>query len=643
MTGIQQQEAGSQGAARARRRWKPFVVRGLMAAGLFLVFFVAGITFIGIPPLLSGPLLASVNRGDWFFEVSRLTLDPGGGIVAHGARIYRKGVAGPPVSEARRIHVRFSLLGLARSGRSRVREVVVEHGLVRSWSKLPLSLSAKRKAGGGKAKAADPDPLQGLDLILHLRDVAVLDVPVQEARMRLTGNHGDFRISNAHISFGDETVLGDLEGECTRHEDGRWTGRIASRVDPRLLMPVLGEIGVDLSDVLDRFSFHADPPSIDLVFDLPAEEGPVEVKGRFQSSEFAYLGAAIGFANITWQCQWGGEQKQLVLNPLVLVSRGRTLSGRVTVDLARQWLDGEIASMLDLNTIVRIAGVPRDRVPESWRFGEALKLHAKGRFAYGDPADSDLEATAEGRDLKIDRFPFDELSLRLTVKGLRHELADVRGRFAGGSMNGWASIGPEPGYSAGRHYQLRCEILNAELGRLLEMAGSRHDGAMEGRVYGTVDLEWAAGEGVPPGRMKGSGGVSIAGGRLFSLPLFGGLTRALASRFDGIDTLVAQREARATYTISEGRISSKDVRIEGDFFSVEGDGECTLDGKLDFSVKVRPATERRGIGAMVRALTAPLSKLLEFRLEGTLSNPQWKSTALSISSWFENGSRREKK
>lgn len=643
MTDIQQQGAGSQGGAKARRRWKPFVARGLIAGGLFLAFFVAGITFIGIPSFLAGPLLASVNRGDWFCEASRLTLDPGGGIVAHGARIYRKGVAGPPVFEARRIHVRVNLLVLARSGQSRVREVVVEHGLMRSWRQLSLSLPANGREAAGKAKAADSAPLQGLDVVVHLRDVAVIDVPVQDARMRLTSDNGDFRISNVRVLLGDESVRGDLEGECMRREDGRWTGRIVSRVDPHILTPVLGEIGVDLSAVMERFSFHADPPSLDLAFDVPAGEGPVEVKGRFQSSEFAYLGAAIGFANITWQCEWGEAQRRLVLNPLVLVSRGRTLSGWVTIDLARQWLDGEIASMLDLNTIARIAGVPRDKVPESWRFGDVLKMHAKGRFAYGDPAGTDLEVTADGRDLRIDRFQFNELSLRWAVKGLRHELTDVRGRFAGGSINGWASIAPEPGYPGGRHYQMRCEVLNAELGRLLEMTGSRYEGTMEGRVYGTVELEWAAGGGVPPGKMTGSGGVSIAGGRLFSLPLFGGLTKLLASRFEGIDTLVVQREARATYTISEGRFRSKDMRIEGDFFSVEGEGECTLDGKLNFSVKVRPATERRGIGSMVRALTAPISKLLEFRLEGTLSNPQWKSTALSISSWFDNGSGKEKK
>ncbi len=620
-----------------------FAARILIAAGLLLSLFVAGITFIGIPPLLSAPLLASVNRGAWFCEVNRLTLDPRGGIVAHAVRVFRKGVAGPAVFEGERVHIRVELLALIRSGRVRVREVGVERGWVRSWRWFSDS-SAAAFSGGGRGPDTKAEEAAGkLDFLLHLRNVAVLDVPIRDARVRVIRDEAALRLLNLRVLPGDESARGNVEGECVRHPDGRWTGRVSSRVDPHLVLPLLREAGLDLSGVVDRFSFHADAPSLEVNFDLPPDaREPVDVKGRFQASEFAYLGAGIGFANITWQCQWGEAQRRLVLNPLVLVSRGKSLSGSVNVDFLRRTVDGEVLSMLEWPVITRVAEVPRGTVPETWKFGDGLKVHAKGRFAYGNPASSDLEVTVEGRNVGLERFRFDEMSLRWLMKGGRHEFGDIRGRVAGGSMNGWAVVGPDPQYPSGSHYRVRCEILNVELAPFLEMAGARSQAPMEGRLYGTLDLEGTAGKDVPKGLISGSGGISITGGRLFSLPLFGGLTRTLAARFEGVDALVAQRAASATYSIGGGRIKTRDARIEGDFFSVEGEGDCTLDGKLNFSVKVRPATERKGVGPIVRALTSPLSKLLEFRLEGTLTDPQWKSASLSLSSWFENGVRKEK-
>jgi hypothetical protein len=105
--------------------------------------------------------------------------------------------------------------------------------------------------------------------------------------------------------------------------------------------------------------------------------------------------------------------------------------------------------------------------------------------------------------------------------------------------------------------------------------------------------------------------------------------------------LVSQREARASFDIKQGRVRTKDARIDGDVFAIGAEGECGLDGRLSFVVQVKPVTERKVIGPTLRMLTYPISKLMELKLDGTIGKPQWKSTTLSWSEWFGGDSKKE--
>ncbi len=635
-------EGGPPGDAAVRRRAGRGVLRYTLAASvLALVLFLAGITLIGFPPFLADRLLAAANRGPWFFEVSRLTLDPRGGIAAHEPRMYRKGVAGPACFEAKRVYVRFAPQELVRRGRFRVREVVVDQGLVRPWRRVS-SAPAGKPAGPGTAEA--PAAAPDMDIVVRLEDARIAGVPVRKARGRVIRQNGGYRVADVEVRVGDDLHAGTLQGDVARDAGGRISGRLTARMDPHLVLPLLEEAGLEASAVVERFSFHGEPPLVEATFEMPAgEEGAVTFRGRFQAAEFAYLGAGIGFANISWQYEGGGERRRLALNPLVLVVRGQSVTGWVDLDLAREWVTGEVVSMAELPMVARMVGAPRGWIPEGWTFGGPVRLYAKGKFGYGDgAAATDMEVAVEGKNARMGRFQAEELSLKWVMKGPSHELADVRARTAGGSVTGWAAFTPDAAAPSGFRYRLCGEILNAELPRVLGMLQAGPERPLEGRLYGSVELEGPMEKGKAQGGVTGRGRVSITGGRLFTLPLFGGLSEALASRFPGMDMLLTQRDARATFEIVDGGIRTGDARIEGDLFSVEGEGRYGLDGTLRFTVKVRPATERKGIAPAVRALTLPLSKLLEFKLEGTLSKPVWKSAALSWPAWMNNDSKKAK-
>jgi hypothetical protein len=113
-------------------------------------------------------------------------------------------------------------------------------------------------------------------------------------------------------------------------------------------------------------------------------------------------------------------------------------------------------------------------------------------------------------------------------------------------------------------------------------------------------------------------------GVVFRLPLFGGMTDALTKAVPGLDFALKQTDVHTPFEIRNGRISSQDVQIEGDVLSLTAKGDYRMeDGALAFDVQVRPMKDKTLLGQAMRALAYPISRLFEFRLEGTLDRPRW--------------------
>ena len=91
----------------------------------------------------------------------------------------------------------------------------------------------------------------------------------------------------------------------------------------------------------------------------------------------------------------------------------------------------------------------------------------------------------------------------------------------------------------------------------------------------------------------------------------------------------AQTEAGGDFAIRNSRIYSRDIRLEGTVFSVKANGSFGFDNTLDYVAEVQLL--RGGMVAkLVRLATLPVTRLLEFRLGGTLSEPTWKPENLTL-------------
>ena len=110
------------------------------------------------------------------------------------------------------------------------------------------------------------------------------------------------------------------------------------------------------------------------------------------------------------------------------------------------------------------------------------------------------------------------------------------------------------------------------------------------------------------------------------MKIFLGLTDLIAKQVPGFDKIVTQSEMSCDFTIGGGKISSRNILIEGSFFSISAKGSYDfINDALDFTVRVTLLKNESILGKfLIRPILWPFSKLLlEFKVEGGLDAPKW--------------------
>jgi hypothetical protein len=170
------------------------------------------------------------------------------------------------------------------------------------------------------------------------------------------------------------------------------------------------------------------------------------------------------------------------------------------------------------------------------------------------------------------------------------------------------------------HYRAAGSMKRVDFPSLLRAVTDRNEQPLEGRVAARVDLAGFIGDG--QGRTAtGAGSLKVEKGRLLEIPLFGGFSRHIARIVPGVG-FTSQSDFFADFRIANGRVSTDEADLQGDILTMRGRGSYGFDRSLDFVVEAKLL--REGIVAdVVRLLTLPVTKLLEYDLTGSITAPQW--------------------
>ena len=584
---------------------------------LAVVLLVSGVLYgntVGIPDPLLRRVLDRLNRGGFAFDVGSARLVGVRNVRLRHASIYRKQLLGDPMLEADTVRIRISPLA-SLQGRSGIVAVEVHDAI---W---------RPKQGRAKARRKQGRIRRLLQFKAEVTNCRLYDITLERTTFELEGAGQDFRVRNLESSIGGNGHTGRLGGQLDYDMAARvLSGRLVTNLDPNALTTFFTEHDMTFCHKLvTRFVFPSEPPRGEFRFDRRmGVKGDIRVDGDFRMRDCTYRGVELLRADGAVRVENRDATKVATVDDLLIVRREGMARVGFTVTPDDKRIAFEAETSLRPLAMARMVGVLTNLLTQTITFDGSSTVTADGVVDYGGAhTQTDLKGTVQADHVGLERFGCDSGSCDVRMVGDRVTLTNVEASVYGGTASGSIVLTAPPRGERQVHFQADMHLRDADFERFMKSAStSESKREYAGRLSGRLALEGTTGEHCRKA-LNGNGSVEIRDGRVFLLPLFGGLSRLMTRIIPGLDFVLRQSDAGMEFRIGSGRIETDKLVVEGDILSLKGEGAYVLGGDLDFDAQVKLMKEHSLVSKLVRVLTYPISKLFEFRLRGTLDDPSW--------------------
>lgn len=434
------------------------------------------------------------------------------------------------------------------------------------------------------------------------------------------------RMTNIHARIGLDQQQGEVTGDISLDLDTlTYRGSVHASFDPNALVSV-----VDYSDtvsmIIRSLSFPETTPRVQGEFAGKIEKGAHQFSfaGDLSSRDFHYYGSFIE----QFDCQVWITNRTIRMDPLRAARREGRLEGSYFQDFGNRMVDIDVVSTIDPKALGRLGDTAIEPILRPFRFDGPVRVTAKGRVDYGDGQETDYRARAEAEAVSWRWLTADSCSFDWIAEGDEVHMTNIVINLYSGLVGGHVELS---GVGTGEvWYEVEGRARDVSFSELLSNVRQVEEDARSGDLSGYLLIR---GKGDDDWRetIAGEGRIRIRDGHIFRIPLLGGLSQLLQRIYPGLGYFT-QSDVRADFVIGDQRIETDDIRVEGHFISLKGWGHYHLDDKLDFRVQVQPLRRGRIVDA-VRIVTTPVSKLLQLRLQGTLSEPDWR-VEYAPTEWF---------
>ena len=434
----------------------------------------------------------------------------------------------------------------------------------------------------------------------------------EEASMDVVLSENDLVISNMVALVGSGSGQGRAEAGIRMDlTDGSYEMELRTACDPRALIPVARS----MEGVLRAIDFVDRPPALDLeVSGTPGKRGSGKVRGTVEGTNLIYNSTLVDRAFMTVH----HEKNVSYLRDIRFERPEGDVIGSVDVDLDRGRVRVDLNSTLDVDALARIAGPGAERVARSLTFHGDNLLTMQGEFDLTTNRQHRVKGTLWVEDGGVGWIVFDDCRFRWMVLGDVFSITDVQGRIFGGPFRGHAQI---TGLVA-RDLRLfvGMTIDGADLSRLHVPNRSAQELPLDGRLKARFDLQAALSR--FDETLAVNGDLEIKDARLFRVPLLGGLSKHLSRLVPGFG-YATQTELTTKFDLRDRRVQLRDAELLGNVLSISGKGSWTFDNRIAARVGVKLLGDSNLVVEAVRLITRPVTYLLEFRLTGTVDDPEW--------------------
>jgi len=592
---------------------KRILVRLLLLAALLVLICFFFLSTFGFPDWLTAKVRDQMNKGGYTVEIGWMRLYGLRSVMMHDVRAYRKGIIGPPLLDAARVAAKIDLWALLK------RETCI------AFLKISRGEVRPGMAGEKGGRRGTRLTVKKTRIKLEAEDCVVHGVVVKRMACSVRSDGRVMELRDIDAALNREDMHGELTGNVTYDTVSRvLEGHATARFDPHLLLPLIEARNMPATArLIRRFDFRGVAPRCVVFFRKPLTgDRTVKADAGFWFEDCRYRGVDLLRADGRMHIDLCETDSVASLDPLLIVRKEGIVRGGLTVDMNRKTVEFDGVSAIDPRALARMMGATTNGLLETLRFDGPVRIAAAGIVDYEDMAQTDFEATVEGRDVGRGGLVADRCFFSVRAQGVTNVFTDIRGKICEGGFAGAATLVLPYGDQTDTWYRVKGNMRDVAFERLVAAVAKSGDRDYDGRLSGRVEVRGFAGKGNGQ-TARGQGSIAIRDGRVFLLPVFGGLSTKLAKVIPGLDFVLRQTDARASFKIKEGKIHADRADIKGDILSLLGQGDYYFDGDLDFSVQLTFLKSHTIGSKLLRIPTYLLSKLFECRLEGSLADPRW--------------------
>ncbi len=424
-----------------------------------------------------------------------------------------------------------------------------------------------------------------------------------------------FHYSNGVVRLPDLTVMrpeGRAEFDFTSNlEHGRYYCKVQSGIDPLALRSLLE--GKD-SPVLDLFQFPR-PPRVEGEFwgGWPAAE-ETGVIARVRATNVVFRGETFDEFSASFQF----TNRFLLAADVNVRSGNESVSGPgVGFDLATGMLFlTNAVSTMDPQRILRCINPVLATNLSRYTFKQPPQARINGWIEVRQGRVSDLRIDLSGGPFNYWKFNAPQVSGAVLLVNEHVTITNLAADFYGGKLTGNIAVSstatPNP------DIRLALETTDTDLHQLMTDIWSPTN-RLEGILSGELTVTKAnAGDW---GSWNGFGNARLRNGYLWDIPLFGIFSPVLNAIVPGLGQSRVSAAA-AGFFITNSVIHTRDLAIHSPAMRLAYRGTIDFNYRVDARVEARLLHDIWVVGPLVSLVFSPLTKLLEYKITGTLNEPR---------------------
>lgn len=434
-------------------------------------------------------------------------------------------------------------------------------------------------------------------------------VPFDRAESSLSYDGANWRLPDLRTARPE----GQQEIAVDYNEDTR-EYRVDARghVHPPILRPLIGE---QSAQVLDLFEFKDAVGAVVSVWGPWTEGNRSAIVGTVHATNFLFRGQR--FDRVDAEVVY--TNRFLIGAPVHLrrdAAELRVEGVGYSFPEDQLWLTNAVNSIEPAVVAAAISpGFPEKLV--HYRFDSPPVVRAQGTVRPRQTESARMTFDIEGGPFHFWRLSSEHLRTRLLWEGTSLVLTNIDASFYRGTLTGRAVFDlsrPDDG-----RYHFEAAVRQAALGELLHEATLGRTNVAQGTF--DLDLRIDQARTADIWSWNGAGRAELRDGLLWDAPIFGFVSPALNAVVPGLGNNRARR-ADATFTITNGVIHTRDLVIACPPAKLLYRGSLDFDQRVDAKVEGQVLGDIAGVGPLFGLILRPLTKLLEFRVTGTLADVQ---------------------